>query len=173
MPTRRGSTLEVHREAGPPRLTIVVHGGQRVCELEVATDRGSGVIRHVDRWQLSVAHPPASGEWWLLDADGAARCTVTRTTPFGERFHIQIEGAEFHVVPMGRWWRRRWWVCDAEERTVLEVRQRLFTRPIHDLAIRSGDLPADLCWVVAWLIAERTTRELAATRRPRYWVPGV
>jgi hypothetical protein len=168
----RSAILEVHREPGPPRLTVVVHNGQRVCDLEVAVGRDGGAIRHVDDWILRVSHPPASGEWWLTDAAGALRATVSRNSPVGERFHIEVAGESFDVAPVARWWRRRWSVCDAEERTVVEARQRLFTRPVHDVWVRSGDLPPELVWVVAWLLAERTTRGLSPTRRPRWEAPS-
>lgn len=168
----RTGVLEIHREAGPPRLTVVVHDGQRVCDLEVAVDRSGGAIRHVDRWGLDVSPPPASGEWWLVDDEGRPRATVTRNSPVGERFRLDVAGTCFDVAPVGRWWRRRWAVCDTEERTVVEVVQRAFTRPVHDLHVRSGDLPAELAFVVAWLLAERTSRGLSPTRRPRYGAPA-
>jgi hypothetical protein len=164
---RRG-ILEIHREAGPPRLTVVVHDGRRVCDLEVAVDGSGGAIRHVDGWGLQVNHPPASGEWWLVDGDGRPRATINRNRPVGERFHLEVGDAGFDLAPVGRWWRRRWAVCDTEERSVVEVVQRLLTRPVHDLHVRSGDLPPELAFVVAWLLAERTSRGLNPTRRPRY-----
>lgn len=164
----RAGVLEVHRETGPPRSTVVVHDGQRVCDLEVAVANDGGAIRHADGWGLRVTHPPASGEWWLADDHGVARAIVTRNSPVGERFRIEVAGQIFDVAPVGRWWRRRWAVLDAEERTVIEASQRLLTRPVHDLRVRSGDLPAELIWVVAWLLAERTTTGLASTRRPRW-----
>ncbi len=168
----RTGSLEIHREAGPPRLTMVVHGGQRVCDLEVAVDHSGGAIRHVEGWGWRVSHPPASGEWWLVDDDGSPRAIIARNSPVGERFHLELGDSAFDVAPVGRWWRRRWAVCDGEERTVLEVVQRPLTRPIHDLHLRSGDLPAELAFVVAWLLAARTTRGLSPTRRPRWGVPA-
>jgi hypothetical protein len=164
---RRG-VLEIHREAGPPRLTVVVHDGARVCDLEVAVDRSGGEIRHMEGWAFRVDHPPASGEWWLVDDDGRPQATVSRNSPVGERFHLELGGVPFDVASVGRWWRRRWVVYDAEERTVVEVVQRLLVRPVHDLHVRSGDLPPELAFVVAWLLAQRTSRGLTSTRRPRY-----
>jgi len=163
--------LEIHREAGPPRLTMVVHDGRRVCDLEVSIDGASGAIRHVDGWVVRVSHPPASGEWWLTDAEDRPCATVTRSSPVGERFRLELGAEAFDVAPVGRWWRRRWVVCDADGRTVVEVVQRLLTRPVHDLHLRSGDLPGELAFVVAWLLAARMTRGLRPTRRPRYGSP--
>lgn len=167
-PRTRTGVLEIHGEAGPPRMTMVVHDGRRVCDLEVDDDRTGGAICHIDGWELHVIHPPASAEWWLADGDGDIRASVTRNGPVGERFHVEVAGAAYDVAPVGRWWRRRWAVCDPEERTVIEVVQRLLTRPVHDLRVRSGDLPAELSFVVAWLLAERTGRGVGPTRRPRY-----
>lgn len=168
----RTGVLEIHREAGPPRLTVVVHDGRRVCDLEVAVDGAGGAIRHADGWSVDVTHPPASGEWWLVDDEDRPCATITRNSPVGERFHLELAGTAFDVAPVGRWWRRRWAVCDAEERTVVEVAQRLLARPVHDLHVRSGDLPAELAFVVAWLLAERTSRGLNPTRRPRFGAPA-
>ena len=170
---RRGRTgvLEVHREIGPPRSTVVVHDGQRVCDLDVAVEHDGGAVRHADGWGLQVSHPPASGEWWVVDGGGMPCATVTRNSPVGERFHIDVAGETFDVAPVGRWWRRRWSVFDVDEHTVIEVHQRLLTRPVHDVSVRSGDLPVALVWVVAWLLAERTTRGLATTRHPRWGAP--
>lgn len=166
------AVLEIHREAGPPRLTMVVHDGRRVCDLEVSIDGASGAIRHVDGWALRVSHPPASGEWWVTDREDRSCATVTRNSPVGERFRLELADATFDIAPVGRWWRRRWVVCDTEGRTVVEVVQRLFTRPVHDLHLRSGDLPRELAFVVAWLLAARTTRGLRPTRRPRFGAPA-
>ena len=173
---RSGSTatlLEIHREPGPPRMTVVVHDGLRVCDLEVATGHAGGTIHHLDGWQRRISHPPASGEWWVADDTGAPRATVTRTAPLGERYDVEVAGAHHRIEPVGRrWWRRRWSVRDADGREVLTVTQRLFTRPVHDLEPRAGDLPEDLVWVVAWLLAERLSRGQAATRRPRWGTPS-
>lgn len=168
----RSGVLEIHREAGPPRLTAIVHQGRRVCDLEVTIDGDGGVIRHADGWVLQVTHPPASGEWWLTDEDGQPRATITRNSPVGERCQVVVAGTVFDLAPVGRWWQRRWVVCDGDGRTVLEVVQRLLARPVHDLHVRSGDLPAELAFVVAWRLAERTTRGLSRTRRPRYGAPA-
>jgi hypothetical protein len=164
---RRG-VLEIHREAGPPRLTVVVHDGATRLRPRGGRRRSGGAIRHVEGWALQVNHPPASGEWWLVDDDGRPRATVSRNRPVGERFHLEVGGVGFDLASVGRWWRRRWAVCDGEERPVVEVVQRLLTRPVHDLHVRSGDLPSELAFVVAWLLAERTSRGLSPTRRPRY-----
>ncbi len=167
----RAGVLEVHREAGPPRLTVVVHDGRRVCDLEVAVDHTGGAIHHAQGWTWQVDHPPASGEWWMVDDDTTPRATITRHRPIGEHFHLEMGDRAFDVTPVGRWWRRRWAVSDRDERTVLEVVQRPLTRPVHDLHVRSGDLPAELAFVVAWLLAARTSRGLSPTRRPRWGVP--
>jgi hypothetical protein len=56
------------------------------------------------------------------------------------------------------------------DREVLEVVQRPVMRPVHDLVPRSGDLPRELAWVVAWLLAERLSRGQATTRRSRWGI---
>jgi len=167
----RAGALEVHRESGPPRLTVVVRGGEHVADLEVAADHSGGAVRHADGWRWTVEHPPGSGEWWLRDEHGHLVATAARHAPVGERFEVELdEGGRFAVVPTGRWRTRRWTVRDAAERDVLEVVQRPVTRPIHDLVVRSGDLPPDLAWVVAWLLAERLSRGQATTRRSRWGI---
>ncbi|MFP4148538.1 MAG: hypothetical protein ACLFUG_06885 [Nitriliruptoraceae bacterium] len=168
-PARR-VVLEVHREAGPPRLTVIVRDGRHVADVEVAPDHGSGSIRHEDGWSWRIEHPPGSGEWWLADGDRPV-ATAARHAPVGERFALELAGGgRFVVVPTGRWWTRRWSVHDDEERVVLEVRQRPLTRPVHDLVLRSGDLPPELPWVVAWVLAERLSRRQATTRRSRWGI---
>ncbi len=153
-------------------MTVVVHDGRRVCDLEVAADHASGTIRHLDGWARQVNHPPASGEWWVADEDGGERATITRDGPLGERYDIEVAGARHRIEPVGRrWWRRRWSVRDAADREVLTATQRLATRPVHDLEPRAGDLPEDLVWVVAWLLAERLSRGQSTTRRPRWGTP--
>ncbi len=153
-------------------MTVVVHDGRRVCDLEVATDHTGGTIRHLDGWTRRVLQPPASGQWWVLDAAGTERGVVTRTASLGERFDLEVAGDRHRIEPVGRrWWRRRWSVRDADDREVLTATQRLLTRPVHDLEPRAGDLPGDLVWVVAWLLAERCSRGQSATRHPRWGTP--
>lgn len=163
--------LEVHREPGPPRLTVVVRDGQRVADLEVGADHRGGSLVHADGWCWQVAHPPGSGEWWLSNGDGAVVATATRHAPVGERFEVELaDGTRYLVTPVGRWWTRRWRVRDEGDRAVLEVNQRRVTRPVHDVVQRAGDLPGELVWVVAWLLAERLSRGQARTRRPRWGI---
>ncbi len=151
-------------------MTVVVHAGRRVCDLEVSVAGSSGTIRHLDGWRREVTHPPASGQWWIADERGAERAIASRAGLVGERYVLQVAGSTYHVLPQARrWWRRRWTVRDADDRALLEVVQRLFTRPVHDLIPRAGDLPEDLPWVVAWLLAERLSRGQSDTRRPRWY----
>ncbi|MFO7864192.1 MAG: hypothetical protein R6U85_09350, partial [Salinivirgaceae bacterium] len=131
---------------------MVVRDGTRIADLEVAGDHSGGVLRHEDGWRWVVEHPPGSGEWWLRDGDGRLVATAARHAPVGERCEVELtEVGRFVVVPTGRWWTRRWSVRDTGERVVLEVVQRPVTRPVHDVVLRSGDLPTELVWVVAWL----------------------
>lgn len=162
--------LEVHREPGPPRLTVVVRDGRRLADVEVAPDHHSGTIRHEEGWTWQIEHPPGSGEWWVRDGDRSV-ATAARHAPVGERGVVVLaDGSRFAVVPTGRFWTRRWSVRDAGERVLLEVTQRPVTRPVHDLRIRSGDLPRELSWVVVWLLAERLSRGQATTRRSRWGI---
>ena len=168
--TEPSTVLEIHREPGPPRSTIVVHDGYRVCDLEVAVDGSRGTIRHLDGWRREITHPPASGEWWVADARGTERAIVSRVGMLGEQYDLTVGGGVYRIRPRRhRWVRRRWSVRDADDREVLELVQRLFTRPVHDLTPRAGDLPEDLAWVVAWLLAERLSRGQSDTRRQRWY----
>jgi hypothetical protein len=167
----KAAGLEVHREPGPPRLTVVVRDGQRIAELEVAADHSGGRIRHEDGWRWHIEHPPGSGEWWVRDEAGRTIASVARHAPVGERCDVELtDGGRFVVVPDGRWWTRSWSVRDPADRVVLEVVQRPVTRPVHDLHGRSGDLPQVLPWVIAWLLAERLSRGQATTRRTRWGI---
>ena len=153
-------------------MTVVVHNGHRVCDLEVSTEHAGGRICHLDGWGRAVTHPPASGEWWFVDDLGVDRAIVTRSSALGERYDLDVAGTKLRVEPVGRrWWRRQWSVRDADDREVVTVTQRLFTRPVHDVEPRAGDLPEDLVWVVAWLLAERLSRGQSVTRRPRWGTP--
>jgi hypothetical protein len=167
----RPGALELHREAGPPRLTVVVRDGTRIADLEVSGDHSGGTLRHEDGWCWRVEHPPGSGEWWLRDDHGQLVATAARHAPVEERCEVELTDAGcFAVVPTGRWWTRRWSVRDVDERVVLEVVQRPVTRPVHDVLLRSGDLPSELVWVVSWLLAERLSRGQATTRRARWGI---
>lgn len=167
----RPGAIEVHREPGPPRLTVVVRDGARIADLEVSSDHAGGAVRHENGWRWRIEHPPGSGEWWLRDDQGGLVATAARHAPVGERCEVELaDGGCFTVVPTGRWWIRRWSVRDEDERVVLEVVQRSVTRPVHDLVLRSGDLPPELAWVVAWLLAERLSRGQATTRRSRWGI---
>jgi hypothetical protein len=167
----RAGALEVHREPGPPRQTVVVQDAKRVADLEVGAGQTGGRLRHEDGWRWRIEHPPGSGEWWIRDEADRLVATATRAAPIGERRAIELaDGGRFVVVPTGRWWTRRWSVRDADDRVVLEVAQRPLTRPVHDLTLRSGDLPPALAWVVAWLLAERLSRGQATTRRSRWGI---
>lgn len=163
--------FELHREPGPPRLTVVVRDGRRVADIEVTAGRTGGRIRHEDGWEWRIEHPPGSEEWWLRDEAERLVATAARHAPVGERCDLALaDGDRYTIVPVGRWWTRRWSVRDAADREVLEVVQRRVTRPVHDLAPRSGDLPRELAWVVAWLLAERLSRGQATTRRSRWGI---
>jgi hypothetical protein len=169
--TRTGlaDVLEVNHALGPPRVTAVLLAGQLVCELEVGQGASEGVTRLRDGRKWSVTHPPGSGEWWVLDGEDHVTATITRCGVLGARARISCGEDAFDVVPVGGWSRRRWEVRDRQGHVVLAVTQRVFTRPVHDLRIRVGDLPVELPWLVAWWLAARTSRDLATTRRPR-WV---
>jgi hypothetical protein len=165
------AALEVHREPGPPRQTVVVRAGHRVADLEVAAGHTGGRLRHEDGWRWRIEHPPGSGEWWVRDELDRLVATAAQHAPIGGRWAVELsDGGRFVVVPTGRWWTRRWSVRDPDQRVVLEVLQRPLTRPVHDLVLRSGDLPPALPWVVAWLLAERLSRGQASTRRSRWGI---
>ncbi|MEX2549254.1 MAG: hypothetical protein WD638_03425 [Nitriliruptoraceae bacterium] len=166
--TARSEVFEVHRGPGPPRLTAVLLAGRLVCELEVGGGgtQGSARLRGGREWSLT--HPPGSGEWWVLDPDAHVIGTITRRHALGDAARIACGEEVFDLVPVGGWWRRRWEVRDQERHVVVTVTQRVLTRPIHDLRLRVGDLPAALPWVVAWWLAARTSRGVATTRRPRW-----
>ncbi len=164
--------LEVHRGIGPPRVTAVLSAGQVVCELEVAGDGSAGSARLRDGRCWSMTQPPASGEWWVLGGDGQVTATLLRRRAFGARAVISCGAETFDLVPVGGWWRRRWEIRDRAAEVVLEITQRMFARSVHALRIHRGDLPVELVWVAAWWLAARTSRDVVATRRPRWDPPG-
>lgn len=162
--------LQVHRGIGPPRMTAVLSAGQLVCELEVSGGGSVGSARLRDGRTWTVTQPPASAEWWVLNSDGEVTATVLRRRAFGPRVGICCGGEPFELVAVGGGWRRRWEIRDRGGEVVLGVTQRLVTRSVHELRIHRGDLPGELVWIAAWWLAARTSRDIAATRRPR-WAP--
>ncbi len=164
--------LEVHRGIGPPRVTAVLSGGQVVCELEVAVGGSAGSARLRDGRYWSMTQPPTSGEWWVLDSEGQVTATVVRRRAFGTRVAISCGDETFDLVPVGGCWRRRWEIRDGAAGVVIAVTQRVFARSVHELRIHRGDLPVELVWVAAWWLAARTSRDVVATRRPRWDPPG-
>jgi hypothetical protein len=153
--------------------------------LDVGLGNDSGTIELADRTRFILERPPGSAEWWVSDEDGDDVATVWRCTPLGERFTIRLwpagpdggshragadrlEPTGFQIAASGRPWRRRWDVRDQQGRGVIEVIQRRCARCVHDLHIRSGDLPAPLPLLVAWLLASVSHPPLSATRRERW-----
>lgn len=149
--------LEIHAAPGPPRLQSVVHEGRRLAELEVVVGGSAGAVRWPGRaWTVQGGTTP--GSWHVRDGDTPV-AALWRPVPLAERFHLRLDreqGAAFEVRPTGGLARRRWAVLDERGRCQLEVVQRLLARPVHDLRLRSGDVPTDLAMLVAWLLATVT-----------------
>jgi hypothetical protein len=164
--------MEIHRAPGPPRTNIVISGGTRLAVLEVGPDRARGAVHHADRRRWTFQRPPAATEWWISDDAGASLGTVARTTLVRERFALEIAGTAAEVVPVSKPWRRRWSVIDGAGREIIEVVQRPYSRTVHDLWLRSGDVPPDLPLVVAWVVALATSDRMPETRRARWTASG-
>ena len=145
--------------------------GRRVAVLEVLADRGAGSVQLADRSGFRLERPPGAGEWWVTDPDGREVGTLARHSPIGERFRMRLDDLDLEVVPVGSLWRRRWEVQDHERRALVEVVQRRWSRPVHDVVVRAGDLPRALPLLVAWTLALATNPPVAVTRRPR-WTTG-
>lgn len=164
--------MEIHRAPGPPRTNIVISGGHRIAVLEVGPGRARGAVHHADRTRWNFQRPPGATEWWISDDAGEPLGTVARTSLVRERFTVEIRDAAAEVVPVSKPWRRHWSVVDDTEREVIEVVQRPYSRPVHDLLLRSGDVPADLPLAIAWIVALATSDRIAETRRPRWTTSG-
>lgn len=162
--------MEIHSAPGPPRTQVVLDHGRRSATLEVQPDRDRGAILCADRTQLRIERPPGSVEWWVEAPDRGLRAVVRRCQLVGERFDLHLAGPEdldLEVVPQGSLLRRRWEVRDPAGRALVEVVQRRWCRPVHDLAVRSGDVPRDLPLLVAWTLALVTCPPPPATGRRR------
>jgi len=146
----------------------VLARGRRVAVLEVLADVGVGSVQRADRSGYRLERPPGAGEWWVAEPDGREVGTLTRCSALGERFRMSLDGLDVEVVPVGSVWRRRWEVQDHERRALVEVVQRRWSRPVHEVNIRAGDLPRALPLVVAWTLALATSPPPAVTRRPRW-----
>lgn len=160
--------MEVHSAPGPPRTSIVVDRGRRAAVLEVRPDRGAGSIELADRSRFLLERLPHGDVWWVTGPDGREVGSLVRRTPIGERFVVRLPDLDLGVEPVGNVWRRRWDVRDAEARAIVEVVQRPWSRPIHDVDVRAGDVPFELPLLMAWTLALVTTPPVAATRHPRW-----
>jgi hypothetical protein len=160
--------MEIHRAPGPPRTNIVISAGQRIAVLEVDGSRDRGAVHHADRTRWTFQRPPGAGEWWIVDDTGEPLGTVARTNLVRERFTLEIAGAHVTIVPLSKPWQRRWSVLDEGGREVIEVVQRPVSRTVHDLSLRSGDVPAELPLAVAWTVALSTSVRITEARRRRW-----
>jgi hypothetical protein len=160
--------VEIHRAPGPPRTSIVISEGHRIAVLEVDGSREYGAVHHADRTRWTFQRPPGASEWWVGDDAGIPLGTIARTTLVREHFTVDIAGTTVQVVPLSKPWRRRWSVIDAAEHEVIEVVQRPFSRTVHDLMLRSGDVPAELPLAVAWTVALATSTRVTAASRSRW-----
>lgn len=160
--------MEIHRAPGPPRTNIVISDGRRIAVLEVDGTRERGAVHRADRSRWSLQRPPGASEWWIADDAGVPLGTVARTNLVRERFTLEIAGTVVQVVPLSKPWRRRWSVVDAQGHELIEVLQRPYSRTVHDLWLRSGDVPPELPLVVAWTIALVTTDRVTEARRTRW-----
>jgi hypothetical protein len=151
-------------------MNIAVVGGVRVAKLEVCRGRRAGSVEHADRTRWTFEQPPGVAEWWVSNADGSPLATLRRVGLLGERFLGRLGDADFQVVPRSSVWRRRWSIVDDQRRELLEIVQRPLSRPVHDLYGRSGDIPADLPLLAAWLVGLATSAPMPETRRPRWTV---
>ncbi len=162
--------MEIHRAPGPPRMNVAVVGGVRVAELEVCPGRRTGSIWQADRTTWRLEQPPGSAEWWVNDAAGGPIATLERPAVFGERFWVHLDGCSYRIRPQSNAWRRRWSVLDEQDRELLEIVQRPLSRPVHDLRVRSGDVPRELSLLSAWLLSLVTSAPMPDTRHPRWTV---
>lgn len=151
-------------------MNVAVVGGRRVAELEVCPGRRTGSIRQPDHTIWVLEHPPGSAEWWVSDAAGGPVATLERPAVFGERFRVHLDGCAYRTSPRGSAWRRRWSILDEQDRELLEIVQRPLSRPVHDLYVRSGDVPPELPLLCAWLLSLATSAPMPDTRRPRWTV---
>lgn len=161
-----GSRMEVHTAPGPPRTSIVLAGGRRLAVLEVGSHRETGTIVLTDGSRYELERPPGTAEWWFHGPGLRATGTLLRSRPLTEHFRIYLDGLDLEVTRVDRGWRRRWDVVDGEHRTLVQVVQRRLARPVHDVQVRSGDLPPALPWVVAWTVALVAAPPVVPTRRP-------
>ena len=160
--------MEVHSAPGPPRTHIVIAGGRRIAVLEVQPHRGQGHIERADHTRWSLERPPGGGEWWVADQQGRYLATLWRHTLVAEHFALQLLELHLEVVSVGPLWQRRWEVRDPRARTLIEVCQRRLARPVHDVTVRSGDLPRELPLLVAWTVALAAGPPISETRRSRW-----
>ncbi len=160
--------MEVHSAPGPPRTHIVVGAGHRIATLEVQAHRDRGHVELADRTRWTLERPPGAGEGWASDASGRHLATLTRHGPVREHFGVRLGDLDLEVVPVGPLWQRRWEVRDPGQRALLEVRQRWLARPVHDVQVRSGDLPPELPLLIAWTVALAVGPRISETRRPRW-----
>jgi hypothetical protein len=160
--------VEIHRAPGPPRTNIVISGGRRIAVLEVDGTRERGAVHHADRTRWSLQRPPGASEWWIADDLDQPLGTLARTNLVRERFTLEIAGAEVRIVPVSSPWQRRWSVVDGGDRQIIEVIQRPLSRTVHDLLLRSGDVPAELPLAVAWTVALATSTRISASHRTRW-----
>jgi hypothetical protein len=160
--------VEIHRAPGPPRTNIVISDGRRIAVLEVDGSRDRGAVHHADRTRWSLHRPPGASEWWIVDDLGRPLGTLARTNLVRERFTLEIAGAEVGIVPLSSPWKRRWSVVDHADRQIIEVIQRPLSRTVHDLLLRSGDVPAELPLAVAWAVALATSARVSGEGRARW-----
>jgi len=160
--------VEIHRAPGPPRTNIVISGGRRIAVLEVSGTRDRGAVHHADRTRWSLQRPPGATEWWIVDDAGEPLGTLARTNLVRERFTLEIAGTNVTLVPLSKPWQRRWSVVDAADRELIEVVQRPLSRTVHDLLLRSGDVPAELPLAVAWTVALATSIRISEVRGARW-----
>lgn len=160
--------MEIHRAPGPPRTNIVISDGRRIAVLEVDGPRERGAVHHPDRTRWNLHRPPGASEWWIVDDLDQPLGTLARTNLVRERFTLEIAGTEARIVPLSSPWQRRWSVVDDADRQIIEVIQRPLSRTVHDLLLRSGDVPAELPLAVAWTVALATSTRVSASRRTRW-----
>ena len=150
----------------------MISEGHRIAVLEVGAGRERGAVHHADRRRWTFQRPPGASEWWIADDAGRPLGTVARINLLRERFSLEIAGTSVEVLPLSKPWRRRWSIVDEAGREVIEVRQRPFSRTVHDLSLRSGDVPAELPLAVAWVVALATSDRVEVSRRPPWTTSG-
>ena len=169
--------MEVHSAPGPPRTSIVMARARRIAVLDVGPGRDTGSITLPDRSRFRIERPPGGGEWWITGPDGREVAVLGRRTLVRERFAVRLDPGgparlDLEVAPVGSPWRRRWDVLDEAGRVLVEVVQRRWARSVHDVHVRTGDLPEPLPLVVAWTLALAVTPPVSETRRPRWTAHG-